>query len=196
MIKDLDRTIKKLLEQEYLIPEDRTGEIDILFKRPDKEWEQTVTKPTINIFLYDIRENLELRGNERYLTRNGDTGTETYAATRIDFTYLISVWSKAETADVETDVDEEHSILGNVLTTLLSFPILPEALLQGELTSQPQPPRAWISQPEDTPKSWEFWGGNEWRLKAGISYRVTLHVQPKPAEVDLVTQTEIRLQQT
>ncbi len=126
MIKDLDETLKELLRQKYLIPENQTGQIDILFERPDKEWEHKVTKRTINLFLYDIRENLQLRVNERYLARNGATGTETYAATRIDFTYLISVWSKAEAAEVE----EEHLILGKVLTTLLGYPILPQTARQ------------------------------------------------------------------
>ena len=192
MINDLDETIKELLRQKYLIPESQTEQIDILFKRPDKEWEQTVTKPTINIFLYDIRENLELRINERHLSRDGTTGKIQYAATRIDFTYLISVWSKAEAAEVE----EEHKILGKVLSTLLSYPNLPQEVLQGEIARQPEPPRAWIAQPEDTPKTWEFWGSNEWRLKASISYRVTLHITPKPVEgVDLVTEVEFKLLQ-
>lgn len=191
MLKDLDETIKELLTQKYLTPENQTNQIDIVFNRPDKEWEGKVTRLTINLFLYDIRENLQLRGNERYLTRNGTTGTETYAATRIDFTYLISVWSKASST---VEIEEEHEVLGKVLTTLLSYPILPPEVLQGEIAQQSQPPRAWIAQPEDTPKTWEFWGSNEWRLKAGISYRVTLHIEPKPVDVDLVTETVIELQ--
>ena len=194
MIDDLDKTIKKLLEEKYLIPKELIGAIDILFSRPDKEWEQKVTKPTINLFLYNIQENLQLRSNERYLARNGVTGTETYAATRIDFNYLISVWSKAEATEVETEVEEEHSILGNVLTTLLTYPRLPQEVLIGAIAEQSEPPRAWIAQPEDTPKTWEFWGDERWSLKASIGYRVTLHIEPKPVKVDLVTETEIRLQ--
>ena len=191
MLKDLDETVKELLTQKYLALENKTSQIEIVFNRPDKEWEAKVTKLTINLFLYDIRENLQLRGNERYLTRNGSTGVETYAATRMDFTYLISVWSKASST---VEIEEEHEVLGKVLTTLLSYPILPPEVLQGEIAQQSQPPRAWIAQPEDTPKTWEFWGSNEWRLKAGISYRVTLHIEPKPVEVDLVTATVIELQ--
>jgi hypothetical protein len=193
MLKDLDETVKELLTQKYLTLENKTGQIDIVFNRPDKEWEGTVTRLTINLFLYDIRENLQLRGNERYLTRNGTTGTETYAATRMDFTYLISVWSKASST---VEIEEEHEVLGKVLTTLLAYPILPPEVLQGEIRQQSQPPRAWIAQPEDTPKTWEFWGSNEWRLKAGISYRVTLHIEPKPVDVGLVTETEIQLKLT
>lgn len=189
MLKDLDETVKELLTQKYLALENKTSQIDIVFNRPDKTWEGSVTKATINLFLYDIRENLQLRGNERHITRNGTNGTETYAATRMDFTYLISVWSKASTVEIE----DEHEVLGKVLTTLLSYPILPTEVLQGEIAQQSQPPRAWIAQPEDTPKTWEFWGSNEWRLKAGISYRVTLHIEPKPIDVDLVTETVIEL---
>ena len=190
MLKDLDDTLVELLKQKYLTPENKTDQIDIVFNRPDKIWEGGVTKLTINLFLYDIRENLQLRTNERYITRNGTSGQEIYAATRMDFTYLISVWSKASST---VEIEEEHEILGKVLTTLLSYPVLPPEVLKGEIAQQSQPPRAWIAQPEDTPKTWEFWGSNEWRLKAGISYRVTLHIQPKPIDVDLVTTTEIQL---
>jgi hypothetical protein len=193
MLKDLDETLVELLKQKYPTDDIKNSQIDIVFNRPDKDWEGKVTRLTINLFLYDIRENLQLRGNERYLTRNGTTGTETYAATRMDFTYLISVWSKASST---VEIEEEHEVLGKVLTTLLSYPILPPEVLQGEIAGQSQPPRAWIAQPEDTPKTWEFWGSNEWRLKAGISYRVTLHIEPKPVAVDLVTATEIQLKLT
>ena len=197
MIHDLDDTLKELLNQK--LPEHGyQSRIDIKFDTPDKDWATTnQDNSVLNLFLYDIRENLQLRSNERYLTRNGMAGTEDFAPTRIDFTYLISFWaSKGE----QDPVKKEHEILGQVLETLLCYPILPQEVLQGKIQQQSQIPgaqlpRAWIAQPEDTPKTWEFWGSNEWRLKAGISYRVTLYIQPKPVAVDLVTETEIRLQQ-
>jgi hypothetical protein len=60
---------------------------------------------------------------------------------------------------------------------------LPEDVLQGDIKQQAklpsgQLPRAWIAQPDDTPKTWEFCGSHVCRLKAGIAYRVTLYVQP------------------
>ncbi|MFB2976703.1 hypothetical protein [Microseira sp. BLCC-F43] len=61
--------------------------------------------------------------------------------------------------------------------------------------TQPYPMPAGISQSEDVPKAWEFWGANERRLKAGISYRVTVAIEPvAPVEVDLVTETVLRIQ--
>lgn len=199
MIQDLDDTLRKLLEEKLLKPDPEVSQddIQISFNKPDKQFE-SVNKPVINLFLYDIRENLQLRGNDRSLVRNGDrfTATQIQPATRIDFTYLISVWVKPDSqADQGAGVREEHKVLGKVLTTLLRYQALPQEVLQGEISKQAQPPRAWIAQPEDTPRTWEFWGGNEWRLKAGISYRVTLHIQPEPLpQYDLVRETRIKVQ--
>jgi hypothetical protein len=145
-----------------------------------------VSKPTINIFLYDIRENHELRSNERYLSRSGASGTETRAPARVDVTYLISVWT--------TDVSDEHRLLGGLLTTLLRYPVLPKEVMKGSMASQSFPLRAWIAQPDRTPNVWDFWGGLDGRLKAGISYVVTLAVSPFEAEeVGLVTEKVLKL---
>jgi len=185
MIQDLDDTLKELLTQKLPIA---NAAIDIRFEMPDKEWETrlTLSKPTINLFLYDIRENHDLRSNETFLSRNGTTGRETRAPARLDLAYLISVWTK--------DIADEHRLLGNVLRTLLRYPILPPEVLKGEMVNQSLPLQAWIAQPERTPNMWDFWGGIDGRLKPGISYMVTLAVETiAPMEVDLVTAKVIRL---
>lgn len=193
MIHLVDETIRQILIQKAAInPE----EIDIQFQRPNQEWESRLSKATVNCFLYDIRENLGLRfDQQRYLTRNGNKGTENTAPARIDFTYLITVWMIAG-ADSSTAMNSEHRMLGNILQTLLRYPILPTELLPGDLQNQPYPVRAWISQPEDVPKVWEFWGANEWRLKAGLSYRMTVAVEPMAAtDVELVRETVLNIEQ-
>jgi hypothetical protein len=178
MINDLDDTLKALLIEK--VPIDITA-IDIKFEMPDKEWETSLAKPTINFFLYDIRENHELRSNERYLSRNGTTGTETRAPTRIDLAYLVTVWTKV--------VADEHMLLGKILQTLLRYPLLPAEILKGEMANQSLPLRAWLAQPERTPNVWDFWSAIDGRLKAGLSYMVTVAVEPfPPVEVGLVTE--------
>ncbi|MBE9090188.1 DUF4255 domain-containing protein [Microcystis aeruginosa LEGE 11464] len=185
MIQDLDDTLKELLVQK--VPLDPTA-IDIKFEVPNKDdWNPKPTKPTINCFLYDIRENQELRSNERYLTRNGTTGTEEIAPTRIDLSYLITVWT--------TDVADEHQLLGNILKTLLSYPVLPKEVLKGQIVNQSLPLRAWVSQPERTPNAWDFWGALDGRMKAGISYMVTIDVEPfAPVGVRLVTEKVLKVE--
>ena len=185
MIHDLDETLKQLLIRE--VPID-TNAVDIKFETPDKDWDPKPTKPTVNCFLYDIRENHELRINERFLTRNADNtqGVQTVAPVRIDLGYYITTWT--------TDVADEHRLLGNILTTLLRFPILPDDVLQGSLVNPPKPLKAWIAQPEKTPNVWDIWGAVEGLVKAGLSYQITVSVQPSaPVEVTLTQEVRTDL---
>jgi hypothetical protein len=183
MIQDLDATLKELLVQK--VPID-TQQVEIKFEMPTKDWAAAMTKPTVNLFLYDIRENHELRSNEPRLTRQGAIGVETRSPPRVDVTYLVSVWA--------TEVADEHRLLGSLLKTMLRFAVLPEDVLKGQMTMQPFPLRGWIAQPERTPNVWDFWGAIDGRLKAGLSYVVTVAVDAiEPTEVGLATQRVVKL---
>ena len=182
MIQDLDDTLKELLVRK--VPID-TSSIDIKFDMPTREWATGVSRPTVNAFLYDLRENHELRSSERSLTRSGAVGIERRAPVRMDFTYLITAWT--------ADVADEHQLLGRLLLALLRYPVLPDEVLKGAM--QTQPLHAWIAQPERTPHAWDFWGVLEGRLKAGISYVVTASLEPFPdEEFGLVTEKILKLQ--
>jgi uncharacterized protein DUF4255 len=183
VIQDVDDTLKELLVQK--VPIDPTV-VDIKFDMPNKDWAATVTKPTINLFLYDVRENQLLRSSERTLTRNGANGVESTAPVRVDLSYLVSVWT--------TDIADEHQLLGQVLATLLRFPLLPPDVLKGSMQAQPIPPQAWIAQPDRLPNPWEFWGHMDHGMKAGLNFVLTTSVDTTPpATVQLVTQTVITL---
>ena len=185
MIHDLDATLKELLVQK--MPLDLSA-VDVSFDMPNREWSGRVVKPTLNLFLYDTRENHELRSNQRGLVRNGAVGSERRAPVRMDLTYLISAWT--------TDVSDEHQLLGRVLTTLLRFPLLPDDVLKGSLLAQPLPVQAWIAQPERTPNPWDFWGNMENRMKAALCFVLTVSFEPYQAEeVRLVTQSVVNVQQ-
>ena len=185
MIQDVDDTVKELLVQK--VPID-TSAIDIKFEMPTADWAAGVSRPTLSVFLYDLRENHELRNNQRYLTRSGSVASERRPPVRVDLTYLITAWT--------TDVADEHQLLGRVLTTLLRYPLLPDEVLKGTMQTQPLPMQAWIAQPERTPNAWDFWSSLDGRLKPGISYAVTASLEPHPAEeVDLVTQQAFKLQE-
>lgn len=61
MIADLDRTIEQLLTAELPI---KNGEIDVKFDQPKREWSARLSRPTVNFFLYDVRENNILRQHQ------------------------------------------------------------------------------------------------------------------------------------
>jgi len=186
VIHDLDATLKELLVQK--VPLDINA-VDVTFDMPNRDWSGRIARPTINLFLYDVRENHELRSNQSSLVRNGAVGSERRAPVRMDLTYLISAWT--------TEVSDEHQLLGRVLTTLLRFPSLPDEVLKGSLVNQPLPVRAWIAQPERTPNPWDFWGNMENRMKAALNFVLTASFEPYQAqEVQLVTTSIVNVQQS
>lgn len=183
MIQDADDTLRELLVQK--VPLD-TRAIDVMFDMPSKEWSVGVSRPTVNLYLYDVRENHELRSNQRHLTRHGNAGTEQRAPVRVDLAYLITVWT--------ADISDEHQLLGRVLTALLRYPLLPEDVLKGSMQAQPLPVQAWIAQPERTPNPWDLWGHIDNSMKVGLSYVITASLEPYPAEeVQLVSQARFNL---
>jgi Pvc16 N-terminal domain len=186
VIQDVDDTLKALLVQ--TVPIDPIEGIDVKFEMPSKEWSATLTRPTINLFLYDVRENREFRSSNRTLARSEDntTGVVSRAPVRMDLSYLISVWT--------TDVADEHQLLGRVLQALLRSPLLPEDILKGAMQAQPLSVEAWVAQPERLPNPWEFWGHMDHGMKASLNYVITTSWQPFADEnVQLVTRPKINL---
>jgi hypothetical protein len=165
MISDLDDTIKNLLVTKGAF---KASQVDIKFEAPDREWSASISKPTINIYLYDIRENHQLRGTDWIITKdtNGNT-TKKRNPSRIDVSYLITVWSN--------DVDDEHRLLWNVMATLFRYPELPDDILTGDLVSHTYPLRTTTAQPDglfSNPS--DFWSALDNKIKASINYVVTL----------------------
>ena len=63
MIDDLDDALRDLLIREMPI---KNNEIDISFGQPNKEWSSRLSRPTLNLYLHDIRENPTLRRDQNF----------------------------------------------------------------------------------------------------------------------------------
>ena len=114
MIEDLDASIKALLEYELA---DIHPNLSISFESPDNNFPSgVVTTPAVDLFLYDIRENLELRHNEQFFRQPGSTGTTTLSRepVLVECTYLITAWSDA----IETAAHDEQVIISDVIRAL------------------------------------------------------------------------------
>ncbi len=137
MLSYLDKTIENLLRKKVPLPE---ADYDISFDIPTKEWVNKIssTKPTINIYLYDVRENRELRTNE-WETKLNDDGTVTKERppVRLNVFYLITAWSPAQTEAVL----DEHHLLSQILAVLFKFASIPEDVLEGDLAAIDPPPK-------------------------------------------------------
>lgn len=191
MINALDETLKALLQRD--LPSALAEQVQISFATPDDQFPpQSVTLPAIDLFLYDVRENRELRSNEIYLERRSDgTATRTRAPVRVDFSYLITAWPSESVPD---PAEDEHHLLGEVMSILLRYPTIPEEVLQGVLIGQQPPLPVSSLQPGRLQSLGEFWQALGGKPKAALNYQVTLAVDVAvPEEVPLVTDNVIKM---
>jgi Pvc16 N-terminal domain len=191
MIQDLDETIAALLRRD--LPPALAAQVQISFATPDDQFpSQSVTLPAIDLFLYDVRENLELRTNEVTLMRRGDgTAIRTPPAVRVDFSYLITAWPSESAPD---PAEDEHRLLGEVMRVLLRYRTIPADVLQGELREQTPALPISTLQPGRLQSMGEFWQAVGGKPKAALNYQVTLSVETAvPEEVRLVTDKVIKI---
>ncbi len=188
MLHDLDQTLAALLRRE--LP--GRGQISVSFAAPDDKF--SVKLPAVDLFLYDIRENLELRGNDDIVERQPDgTAFRFRPPVRIDASYLITAWPGAGSGQADSSEDE-HMLLSAVMRALLRYPKLPRDLLKGGLATQDMPLPVSSLQPGRLQSLGEFWQALGGKPKAALNYTVTLSIDvAEPERQQLVVDKEIRL---
>lgn len=173
MIVDLDNSLAELLKQE-LLPV-LGSSVSICFATPDGDFPPpSVTLPAIDLFLYDIRENTELRTAEWIITKNSDgTSVRRRPPVRVDCSYMITAWPAESTPDPAQD---EHYMLGEVMRVLLRYPVLPSSVLKGDLKDQEAQLPAVSLQSGHLQSPGEFWQALGGKPKAVLNYKVTIGI--------------------
>ncbi len=173
MINDLDESIRKLVLSRAGFAEDS---VTVSFDQPTGDWAAGLTRPTINFYLYDIRENLELRSQEWINDKLPDGRvTQKLAPRRYNLSYLITVWTQKQTED-------EHAILWRVLAVLASHGTLPAEALQGDMRYQPYPVLALTAQPSIAIQNLpDLWSVMQNQLRPSINYVVTVAMERQVA---------------
>jgi hypothetical protein len=174
VIDDLDRTLEELLKRE-LSPA-LVQQVTISFATPDDQFPPAaVTLPAIDLFLYDVRENRDLRSNEWLVERRSDgTASKKRLPVRVNCSYLITAWANQGST---TPAQDEHRLLGEVMRVLLRHATIPAAVLQGSLQGQEPPLPASVLQPGLLQSLGEFWQALGGKPKAALQYTVTIGVE-------------------
>jgi len=189
MIHLVDRTIEALLRRD--LPAVISTQVDISFEPPDNDFPpQSVKVPAIDLFLYDVRENRDLRSNEWIVERRSDgTGRKEPAPVRVDFSYLVTAWPNKSSPNPTQD---EHRILGAVMTSLLRHSQIPAEFLAEGLDDEDLPTS--VLQPGRLQSLAEFWQALGGKPKTALNYTVTVSVKPRPPEEEwLVTDKLLRI---
>ncbi len=165
MLHLLDESLEAFLRAAVPLPK---REVDVAFDAPDRDWAARVSRPTVNLYLWDVRRNFEER----------DGGLESVAGPdgrprlrpplpRVDCRYLVTAWT--------SEVQDEHSLLGHTLAALLLHSTLEQRYLQGAIAQVVPPPTLEVAGPEGRDNS-DFWSALGGQLKPGLDLVVTATV--------------------
>ena len=165
MLADLDETLRVLLKRELA----RHGfdGVEVAFDAPARDWSSQLSGPTVNLFLYDLRESHEFRPTEWGEDRSNGRHREVRPPMIMECSYAVTAWTQA--------VEDEHRLLSQVLGVLFAFPQLPADALAGRLaeTAQRFAIEGKIGQPKSDGKA-DFWSAVGGQYKASLDYVVTL----------------------
>src|SRR3989442_4752051 len=115
MIQDVDESLRALVKRDAL----NGSKADIAFDAPNKEWSSRRNTPTVDFYLYDIREDLEQREvmweDIRGDARDARLITERRPPPRrFKLSYLVTAW--------EQRPGDEHPPLSALLGSLFGYP--------------------------------------------------------------------------
>lgn len=168
MIGPVHEALRAMLHRDAKLP---SSEVDIRFATPTREWTASLSRPTVNFYLYDLTENTRLRAHDMEARREGAGETRRLRPRRMDLKYLVNVFFRSQGGEPD---DQEWLVLWRVLAALMrnaEWPAgdVPEgarALGTGILGA--------VSQPGDGARPLEIWSGLGNTARPGLHYVLTV----------------------
>ena len=123
MIQEVDESLRALVKREAL----NGSKAEVAFEAPTKEWSARRNAPTVDLYLYDIREDLERRDMQLREVRGADGFVKNRQPPprRFKLSYLVTAWTQRP--------EDEHRLLSTLLACFLSHQKMPPDLLTGSL---------------------------------------------------------------
>jgi hypothetical protein len=159
MIHEVDAGIRALIRRDAV----NGGDVEVAFDAPTREWAAKRTAPTVDVYLFDIREDVQRRRVEPEPVRD-DEGVvigRRRPPRRYRLSYLITAWTQRP--------EDEHRLLSSVLHAFLPHEELPRDVLEGPLSDEPQPVYLTIGLPPPAERSiGEIWSAMGGELKPSL----------------------------
>jgi hypothetical protein len=158
-------------------------DVDVRFDVPSEERVSSLTRPTVNLFLFEVNENTEKRDSAPQTTVSAGRAERRMPPRRIDLFYMVSV--------LTADIEDEHALLWRVMATLLKYQQFPPEVLPEALRSVSPPLVARLAAKEERRDLLELWTslGNEPR--PALCYVVTA-----PMDLSLAVEAPLVLTRT
>jgi hypothetical protein len=180
MLLELHNTLQHLIYERGSIS---PREIDIMFEAPTRERIDKLIRPTINVFLFDLQENTDLRQSDFERTRNNGRAERRSPIRRFDLRYMVRA--------LTTEVEDEYELIWRALLTLLRYPLIPQELLSEELRSLEPAPTTKVSQADEGQRLSAIWTALGVPPHPALYYVVTV-----PVDMDMVIEAPLVLTRT
>jgi hypothetical protein len=180
MLADLHIALAELIHQKGQIPAD---DVDVRFDAPRRPWVASLTRPTLDLFLFDVRENTELRHTNLQSNRGNGKTTYRVPPRRFDLRYMVTA--------LTTVPEDEHLLLWRTLVTLLKYAEIPRDLVPEAIRDLDPPIIAQIKQPDDTGQLNDIWSALEESPRPSLLYVVTV-----PVDLDITISAPLVLTRT
>ena len=137
---EVDQALRRLVREEAL----RGTDVEVAFEAPTKDWAARRNAPTVNVYLYDVRE--DLRRRQRGLLNEYESGAvkaRHLPPRHFKLSYLVTAWTQRP--------EDEHRLLSALLVGFLGYEALPAESLSGSLAELglPVPMTVALPPPED-----------------------------------------------
>src|ERR1700721_1256027 len=137
MINEVDEALGNLVKAEVV----NGADVEVLFEAPTREWASRRNTPTVDLYLYDIREDLRLR-QIGMVERRDDQGlvVERRPVPRFfKLAYLITAWTQRP--------EDEHRLLTAILACFMRYDFIPESAMTPLLVELGLPLQVMIAYP-------------------------------------------------
>jgi hypothetical protein len=102
-------------------------DVDVSFETPDRDWSAKLSRPTVNIFLWDIRRSVDRsRAGLETVERDGQM-VHRLALPRVELRYTMTAWT--------SDHGDERALLAGLMRTVLAFGEIPGVFLADGLAA-------------------------------------------------------------
>jgi hypothetical protein len=172
VIHEVDEALRRLLAERG-VP---AGGGELAFEAPTREWSARLNGPTVDVFLYDVREDRDRRhsGLTEELDADGVVTGWRAPPRWFHLSYLVTAWTTRPT--------DEHRLLAQALAALTRTDTLAEQWLTGSLAEQglliPVETAGPAQEGRSASDVWSALGGE---LKPAIDLRVTAPLAADPA---------------
>lgn len=170
MIHDIDESLRELVKRDVV----NGANVDVTFDAPTKDWSSRRTGPTLNLYLYDIQEDMQRRAVQFEEVRNerGTVVDRRMLPRKFRLSYLVTAWTQRP--------EDEHRLLSAMMGCFLRAEALPKELLQGSAVEAEEPIRTTIGLPlpKDRQLS-DIWTALGGELKPALDLVVTAPFDPK-----------------